>query len=462
MRASVILLMGAGFVDAVAAAPSQPSQVSVENPTALVESYVARPVRQAVTLRNDSDESVKLIGTQSANTFVDLISAEPSSMVIPAHSSKDVSLEFVSRIVLGANRMPFDFFLLSNSGKQITARGFTRVFIQNVFDLDRPEIDFGVVQTGTPMAKSLELSSSDVPSIRLSKVLDAPEFMTVKVIETGTALSATTKAGAPWGISDGFIKLKTNSELQPEVWVHYKADVRGEVVPNQNPINFSPDNVGEVQEESVRLTRVGGKSLQIQSVSTSGVPFGTRVDECTPATVDCKLLRVVLPAETVTGLIKGQVTLKFEGLKPELPIQVGGFRLAPGQKLKSLNDASASTSSASKAPLDIGKEIERKNLDTAPLPVPVPEGHGPLLKWTAAHEGGVYGYAVYRGDTDAGPFTRVSRETIRSSGDQDQPSAYQWRDTSAEAGKTYWYYVTALQNDGHKRKLSEPQKVVAK
>ncbi len=184
-----------------------------------------------MTLENGSDETVNLIGTQSANTFVDLVSAEPSSAVIPAHSTKDISLTFRSGLMLGAHRLPFDFFLLSDSGKQLSARGYTRVFIDNVFDLDRPEIDFGVVKVNTPVTKLLHLSSSDIPGIRLSKVLEAPEFLVVKVSDAGTGLSAATRPTAPWGIYDGFIKNQTNSEVQPEVWVHYQIDVRGDVVP---------------------------------------------------------------------------------------------------------------------------------------------------------------------------------------------------------------------------------------
>jgi|GEM_PF-3124019 len=458
MRALVTLLMSVGIVNAVAEAQALP--VSVESPKVFLESYVARTVQQDFTLRNDSDEPVKLIGTKSANTFVELLSSDPSTAVIAPHSSKNISLQFASRILIGAQRPPFDFFLLSDSGKQLSARGFGLVFIQNVFDLDRPEIDFGVVQSSTPTTKSLKLSSSDMPDIRLDRVLEAPEFLNAKVNEGGTALLVVTKAGAPWGIADGFIKLQTNSSIQPEVWVHYKVDVRGEIVPSQNPVNFSPDNVGQQQEESVRLSRAGGKPVKVRSVSTSGVAFGTRIDECAPVAPDCKLLRIILPAETSTGLIKGLVILKFEGLAQDLPLQVGGFRLAPGQKLKTLDDAATGASSSAKEPLDIGKAIERDYRNSSALPIP--EGRGPLLKWSVTHESGVYGYAVYRGETDLGPFVRVSRDTLRAIENGGEQGDYQWRDTSAEPGKSYWYYIAALQNDGHKRKLSDPQKVVAK
>jgi hypothetical protein len=39
---------------------------------------------------------------------------------------------------------------------------------------------------------------------------------------------------------------------------------------------------------------------------------------------------------------------------------------------------------------------------------------------------------------------------------------YQWRDTSAEPGKTYWYSSGVVGMNGIKRQLSDPQKVVAK
>ena len=457
-------LLSISLANAFAAEPpTRPSQITIESPSEIVETYVAKPVRQTVILQNASDESVKLLDVKSANKLVEITAFEPQTTSVAARSSKEISLEFVSRLMLGAHRIPFDCYTLSDSGNAATVRGFARAFVQNAFEPDRPEIDFGIVAREAHVTKSIRLTSQEITGIELARVAEAPKFLSVRVIDNGAGLSATSGDDVPWGISQGFIKVLTNSQVQPEVWVHYQLDMRGEVVPSQNPVTFAPDNAGGEQETTVRLTRADGKPLSILSTSTSGVNLTTRIDDCTPARTDCKLLRVVLPADAPSGLITGAVTVKFEGLKNELPIQVGGFRLAKGQKFKSLTDASATQASGSMTPaepVDVGKAISRANRVAAPRPAP--DGHGPLLKWSVEHESTIYGYAVYRSDSDAGPFMRVNQATIRSHDDEDESTDYQWRDNSAETGKTYWYYIGVIQNDGHKRKLSDPQRVVAK
>jgi hypothetical protein len=294
-------------------------------------------------------------------------------------------------------------------------------------------------------------------------VIEAPKFLSITLTDGGRSLSIAPGDNIPWGISQGYIKLQTNSDVQPEVWIHYQLDMHGVVVPSQNPVEFSSDSVGGEQEETVRLMRNDGKPVRVESMTASGVSFKTRIDECAPVAADCKLLRIALPADAPSGLIAGAVTLKFEGLGNELPIVVGGFRLAKGQRLKSLSDdTSTQTSKSIKAqpPLDINQAIERTKR-RAEQPV-APPGNGPLLKWSVAHEGAIYGYLIYRGDTEAGEFVRINKETIRVQNDGDEGSSYQWRDNSAVSGKTYWYYIGIVNNNGSKKNLSSPQKVVAK
>jgi hypothetical protein len=86
-----------------------------------------------------------------------------------------------------------------------------------------------------------------------------------------------------------------------------------------------------------------------------------------------------------------------------------------------------------------------------------PAGEGPLLKWSVAHENLVYGYLVYRADAESGPFLRINKEMIRAE-PQETGGVYQWRDTMAEKGKTYWYYVGIVDTSGNKQQLSGPQK----
>ncbi|MCR6701350.1 MAG: hypothetical protein NVV68_09455 [Dokdonella sp.] len=94
---------------------------------------------------------------------------------------------------------------------------------------------------------------------------------------------------------------------------------------------------------------------------------------------------------------------------------------------------------------------------------PPPAGRGPLLKWSVANEEAVYGYVILRGDSESGPFERVSKDTIPAGTfEEGYANAYQWRDTSAVVGQTYWYSIGLINKDGTKDSLTGPQRVVAK
>jgi len=436
------------------------SRIEIDSPAESVEAYVAQPIAQTVTINNDSADWLTLTAVHSSNKGFELVSVRPEHATVAPHGSKEIVVTLLSRVLLGVHRAPFAFDFTTQGGNQLSVRGAIGVFVQTAFDEDRPEIDLGVVKQSQAVRKELTLKSSEIPRIALTRVLDAPKFLAAKILDGGKKISLATTPSAPWGISQGFIKVGTNSAVQPEVWIKYQVDVRGEVIPSQNPVNFSPDTVGAEQEETVRLVRANGKTLDVESISVSGVALRTRVDDCTPIVSDCKLLRLVLPSDAPSGIYTGYITAKFKSIANDLPIAFGGFRLASGQKLRSLSDNEGNKTSVAvtgSTPDDIGKAIERASSQAQPRLSP--PGRGPLLKWSVAHGAGIYGFVVYRGDSESGPFWRTNKAIIRA---EDDNELHEWRDTTAEPGKVYWYYIAVAQNDGHKRKLSDPQKVVAK
>ena len=91
-----------------------------------------------------------------------------------------------------------------------------------------------------------------------------------------------------------------------------------------------------------------------------------------------------------------------------------------------------------------------------------PPGTGPLLKWTVANGASIHGFQVFRSGNDNGPFVLLNPKSIPSTAQTQDSVSYQWRDNSAVSGKTYWYYIGIVYNDGHKQQLTGPQKVVAK
>jgi hypothetical protein len=92
---------------------------------------------------------------------------------------------------------------------------------------------------------------------------------------------------------------------------------------------------------------------------------------------------------------------------------------------------------------------------------PDPPGSGPLLKWTAGQQDAVYGYQVLRGDSPEGPFALMQPHVIRKIDNGRGSVSYRWRDTSAENGKAYWYYIAVLYVSGDRKPLSTPRKAIA-
>ena len=92
-----------------------------------------------------------------------------------------------------------------------------------------------------------------------------------------------------------------------------------------------------------------------------------------------------------------------------------------------------------------------------------PPGNGPLLRWSVANEKPIYGYLIYRADREDGPYVRINESIVRAErAATGTVGKYAWRDNSAESGKTYWYSIGTIRNDGAREDLTSKQKVVAK
>jgi hypothetical protein len=159
------------------------------------------------------------------------------------------------------------------------------------------------------------------------------------------------------------------------------------------------------------------------------------------------------------------VDVELPGFGRTLPIELVGMLLDPKTKIHKMEDlvnqsaqGSGGMSTGSATP-DIGNAIR----STLRQDDPPPPGNGPLLRWAVAHQASIHGYAIYRASSETGPFVRVSKDVIEVvEDDADKTGRYQWRDNTAESGKTYWYRIGVLNRDGSKKDLTAAQKVVAK
>ena len=114
-------------------------------------------------------------------------------------------------------------------------------------------------------------------------------------------------------------------------------------------------------------------------------------------------------------------------------------------------------------PFNLASALNTATSKTKPDATVEPDGKGPLLKWQVASEEQLHGYVVYRATSEKSNYAIVSKNAIPVMRENFPSSnTYFWRDTSAQPGETYWYYVADILLDGRLQPLTGPQKVVAK
>jgi hypothetical protein len=84
--------------------------------------------------------------------------------------------------------------------------------------------------------------------------------------------------------------------------------------------------------------------------------------------------------------------------------------------------------------------------------VPAAQRVANTVNWTTASEQDNFGYDVFRGDAEKGPFTKLTAKPILGHGTTDETHDYHFRDDTIDPCKAYWYYVEAISTDGaHER-----------
>ncbi|HSC11823.1 MAG TPA: hypothetical protein VLC97_12680, partial [Rhodanobacteraceae bacterium] len=329
----------------------------------------------------------------------------------------------------------------------------------------RPVVDFGIIETGAVKTEIFRPVSELPEPLRIVEIESVGDGFEAKILEDGKALGVTTAPNAGWGTHWDFVKLKTNSTLQKEIWVRLKANVHGAVIASVDPVDFSVVRQGSGAEEVVLIEAKSHVAINVESVRIDGAKFSYTIEAC-PERVGCARLKLKLDDGQPIGQIFGKAWVKFKNEKNLLPINIRGLVISKDQRIVELPPRV--TSGGDSTPLaksNLVEEIKAATTETLAAPVATtPPGKGPLLKWSVTHEeGDLHGYIIYRSDDKDGRFVLINDSIIKTLGSGSREAVdYQWRDNSATSGKSYWYYVGLIYNDGHKGKLTEPQKVVAK
>lgn len=76
------------------------------------------------------------------------------------------------------------------------------------------------------------------------------------------------------------------------------------------------------------------------------------------------------------------------------------------------------------------------------------------IKWATGSELNNFGFDVFRGDSEEGPFNKINDQTIPGAGMSDTTNRYEFIDDTIEPGKAYWYYVESISMSGQREKFT--------
>jgi hypothetical protein len=379
-------------------------------------------------------------------------------------SNVTIAVSVFSRMDAGDRRRIFN--IETDEPHRPRMQALVHLFGLSVLDDPEPKADLGTVNTNAPaLVKTVKLSSHEVPDFRVTRIVETPDFVTARIEPDGRTVSISGKSDAGWGLHDGYVKVALNSTLQPQAWIEVKADVHGDVIPSANPVEMGVFRTTKLPFV-VQLKSRDGKPVTLGKVSIEGIKATVTNEACVGGATDCAQISVRVADDQPAGVSRGKLLVELPDFHRQLPIIIGGLYLPESVKVHSLEEAMQKNSKASAEPppLDLKSALQNSTQTHSATPPADPPGHGPLLKWQVSNENNIYGYLVYRGDAENGPFLRVNKDIVHvDAGKGDGiTSTYAWRDDSATAGKTYWYYIGMLYRDGTKQQLSGPQAVKAK
>ena len=90
-------------------------------------------------------------------------------------------------------------------------------------------------------------------------------------------------------------------------------------------------------------------------------------------------------------------------------------------------------------------------------PAPEQPADEPLvntLKWTTASEVENFGFDIFRGLSEDGPFEKITAEPLPGAGTTDEPQNYVFVDDSIDPSKDYYYFIESISLGGIREKFS--------
>jgi hypothetical protein len=384
-----------GAVKVVSGQNGQALQFNGTN--AAVQNYLAAPFNGSLTLSawilttNTSRSEAIISRYTAAGPGTGYIFRTDGSghleMVFGGYNGGSISTPMVDTAVINDGRWHHvAAVIMPGTGVQFYVDGKATANIPGLINA----LDGGFFSVGvnpyTPFGNYFTGSIDDVQVY--NRALAANEIATVYVL-SGTPQSQTTATQA--STSTG-TNTSTSSQTTP-------TPALGMVSANPASLSFGNVNVSANLSKSFSVSNSRGSSLAFSNVSISGAGFSVSgLPIGTVLTPGQSVAVTVTFAPAAAGIVSGSLTLSSDASNPSVVI---GFSATGVQ----------------------------------PTPTTLPVN----LSWSASTSAGVTGYNVYRGTSSSGPFTLLTSSPVTST---------IFTDSTAQAGQTYYYVVTAVATGG--------------
>ena len=422
-----------------------------------------------VLIENDSNQDVVFTQTayKAPNTLVDNL---PITVRAGATAKAHVVFHVQGRLgklAVGAGLSSPKF---PGKALRVSAHGFS----YSKLDDAGSRLAFGKIEAGEPASRELSLASADDPALHATGILHCPEFLQCRLDKTGRKLTARVSPDAHWGLQSGSVDVALSATDERKAQFAADADVLGKVRADSNPLSVGMRPAGTDAVIPLQLSSDDGSDFRVGEITLDGLKGRVSTHACESSAAGCRSLQLHVSADQPPGFVNARMHVGLPDFDQVLDVRVTGVltRPAPEQKPNQNPEHKPETSERSPAPKAEAKErkakggknsgyVPKARTQSMALAPPDPPGDGPVLRWSVANEQPLYGYLIYRADRKDGPWRRINDEIIPVLGHDDAESSYAWRDTSAVKGRTYWYFIKTLANDGTKQRLTEAQKVVA-
>ncbi|MET0552884.1 MAG: hypothetical protein ABW221_07600 [Vicinamibacteria bacterium] len=381
--------------------------------------------------------------------------------VVPGASG---TIEVKQRLEDARGESSFRFAVITDEPGVARYRMSLTGFVMSAYSPELSLLSFGRTQRGQTPEKSVEVFSREVDRLEVTRVEGVPDFLDVTASERaglageGLVVRARLRERPPLGLSTGRFTLVTNVAAQPQLVVHYSAEVFADVLPDVHPLSFELVRMGEPKTIDVRLRSRSGNAFEVKEVKDSLGVVDVESEPCTEGAgpSDCVVLHATVLVLGPLSL-QGALRITLTGETEPLSLTYGGHVIAPHTQIRTLGESEATF--AEPQPAAAERRVELRAPAAAPtLPAPPPSlpaaaTAAPRLNWKAQNDEAFYGFVVYRADKEIGPFRRVS-SVIRSQTDAGVTHQYEFTDPTARPGRTYYYYLDTIDRRGQTQRFS--------